>query len=203
MEGNSDLISVGDLDGHELQLHWMSGAEELGGMFEFRLEVVSEEPDIKPRDVLGKKLSVRIQLPDDRERFFNGHVTSWHHHGLRHERAIYELTLHPWLWMLTFSGDCRVFNGKSALDIAQRIFEKYPEADFDMTALVPELYPPYEHCVQYRESDLNLVSRLLQQEGIYFFFVHEADRHVLTLADGIGAHAEVPGYERSRTCHRP
>ncbi len=195
MEDTEDLISVGDLAGHELGLHHMSGNEMLGGMFKYRLEVASKEPDIEPKDVLGEKLSVKIRLPEGGERFFNGHVTSWSYGGRLHDRTIYELTLHPWLWLLGFTSDCRVFNGRSALDIVKRVFSRYGQADFNASPLVASDYPPYEHCVQYRETDLNFVLRLLQHEGIYFFFKHETDRHVLTLADGLGAHATRPGYE--------
>ncbi len=195
MEDTEDFISIGDLAGHELRLHRMSGDEMLGGMFEYRVEVASQEANIEPKDVLGEKLSIKIRLPDKNERFFNGHVTSWSYGGRLHDRTIYHLTLHPWLWLLGFTSDCRVFNGRSALEIVTRVFSKYGQADFNASPIVASDYPPYEHCVQYRETDLNFVLRLLQYEGIYFFFKHETDRHVLTLADGLGAHATRPGYE--------
>jgi len=145
--------------------------------------------------VLGEKLSVKILLSDYEERYFNGHVTTWSYRGTRDERAIYHVTLRPWLWMLNFISDCRVFNKKSALDIVKSIFSKYAVADFDLGAVMASDYPPYEYLVQYRETDFNLVCRLLQHEGIYFFFSHGAQNHTLTLADGPGAHSTSPGYE--------
>ncbi|MGD0837131.1 MAG: contractile injection system protein, VgrG/Pvc8 family, partial [Polyangia bacterium] len=133
MEVNSAVITVGNLAEHELQLHWMSGEEnlggDLGGMFVYHLEVASKERDIAPKDVLGEKLSVKILLADYDERYFNGHVTTWSYRGTRDERAIYHVTLRPWLWMLNLISDCRVFNKKSALDIVKSIFSKYAVAD--------------------------------------------------------------------------
>ncbi len=198
MESTEHLISVSDLEGHPLHLLSMSGDEALGGpmagLFEYHLEVASTELDIKAKDVLGKKLTVKILLPDETLRYFNGHVTSWSFQGVRNDRVIYHLILHPWLWLLNFTSDCRIFNQKSVPEIAQLIFRKYVEAEFDAKPLMAE-YPSYEYLVQYRESDFNLICRLLQQEGIYFFFRHEAEKHTLVLADGLPAHSAVPGYE--------
>jgi len=192
---DEDLINVSDLEGHSLYFHWMSGSESLGGLFEYEVEVASKESDIKANEVLGKKLTITIPMRSGGDRCFNGHVTSWTFRGVRNDRIIYHLTLHPWLWFLGLTSDCRVFNTSSALDIAKRIFAKYrAEADFEASALTPE-YPAYEYLVQYRESDLNLVLRLFQDEGIYFFFRHQADNHTLVLADGLSAHGEAAGYK--------
>jgi type VI secretion system secreted protein VgrG len=193
----SDIISVSDLAGYPLHLHWMSGEEMLGGhlagLFEYRIEVASSVEDIAARDVLGKKLTVKLVLPEGGSRYFNGHVSNWGYRGMRDDRAIYRATVHPWLWFLNFTADCRAFNGKSAVEIVKRVFAKYGEADFEDT--LSSDYPPYDFVVQYRETDFNLVCRLLQQEGAYFFFRHEAERHKLVLADGPGAYKKAPGYE--------
>jgi type VI secretion system secreted protein VgrG len=190
-----DIITVSDLGGYPLHLRWMSGDEMLGGhlagMFEYRMELESPVDNIKAKDVLGKKLTINLLLPDDAGlRYFNGHVTSWSYRGKRHENAIYRATVHPWLWMLNFTSDCRIFNKKSAIDIVKLIFRKYNGALFVESPL--SSYPTHEFLVQYRESDLNLVCRLLQEEGAYFFFRHEAEQHTLVLADGISAHKESP-----------
>jgi len=191
-----DIITVSDLAGAPLNLRWMSGDEMLGGslagMFEYRMELESPVDNIKAKDVLGKKLTVNLLLPNDAGlRYFNGHVTSWSYRGKRHENAIYRATVHPWVWFLNFTTDCRIFNKKSAIDIVKLIFRKYNNALFAESALA-STYPTHEFLVQYRESDLNLICRLLQEEGAYFFFKHEAAQHTLVLADGISAHEPSP-----------
>jgi type VI secretion system secreted protein VgrG len=177
-----DIITISDLAGYPLHLRWMSGDEMLGGhlagMFEYRMELESPVDNIKAKEVLGKKLTINLLLPDDAGlRYFNGHVTSWSYRGKRHENAIYRATVHPWLWLLNFTSDCRIFNKKSAIDIAKLIFRKYNDAFFDESLV--SSYPTHEFLVQYRESDLNLICRLLQEEGAYFFFRHEAEQHTL------------------------
>ena len=188
-----EIITVSDLAGYPLNLRWMSGDEMLGGnlagMFEYRMELESPVDGIEAKDVIGKKLTINLQLPNDAGlRYFNGHVTSWSYRGKRHDNAIYRATIHPWLWFLNFTTDCRIFNKKSAIDIVKLIFRKYNSSLFAESLL--SSYPTHEFLVQYRESDLNLVCRLLQEEGAYFFFRHEAERHTLVLADGISAHEE-------------
>jgi type VI secretion system secreted protein VgrG len=190
-----DIITVSDLAGYPLHLHWMNGNEMLGGhlagMFEYHMEVSSTVDEIEAKEVLGKKLTINLQLPDDSGfRYFNGHVTSWSYRGKRHENAIYRATIHPWVWYLNLTTDCRIFNKKSAIDIVKLIFRKYNDSLF-AESLVSS-YPAHEFLVQYRESDLNLVCRLLQEEGAYFFFRHEAEGHTLVLADGISAHEASP-----------
>jgi len=197
MERPIDHISVGDLAGYPLRLHRMSGDEmlggRLGGLFEYRMELASPALDISAREVLGKKLTVKLALPEGGFRYFNGHVSHWSYSETRDDLAIYEATVHPWLWFLNFTADCRVFNGKSAIEIVKGIFAKYREADFK--DVLSTDYPAYDYVVQYRETDFSLVCRLLQQEGAYFFFRHEAERHELVLADGPGAYKKALGYE--------
>jgi len=197
MSADNEVITVSDLAGFPLRLHWMNGEETLGshmaGMFEYRLEVASLMDDIKAKDVLGQKLTINVPLPEGGFRYFNGHVASWSYHGTRDDRAIYHATVHPWLWFLSFTSDCRVFNNKSVVDIAKIIFGKYRDADFDQ--ILSADYPVHEYVVQYRETDFNFVCRLLQQDGIYFYFRHDAKRHQLVLSDGTGSHETATGFE--------
>jgi type VI secretion system secreted protein VgrG len=198
MDPTSNIITVDDLTGNPMHLHWMSGDEMLGGtmsgMFEYRMELASSSDNIKAKDVLGERLTINVPLADDSGvRYFNGHVTAWSYRGRRDVRAIYHATVHPWLWFLNFTTDCRIFNKKSAIDVVKAIFDKYPNA-YSEEAIGGE-YPSYEYVVQYRETDFNLVCRLLQQEGVYFYFRHEKKRHVLVLADRSDSHKTSPGHE--------
>ena len=89
--------------------------------------------------------------------------------------------LRPWLWLLSRTTDCRIFQDKKAPDIIKRCFRTAAStiSNFKLHRRLSEL----EYCVQYRETDLNFVSRLMEQHGIYYFFKHEGGKHTLVLAD--------------------
>jgi type VI secretion system secreted protein VgrG len=197
MADESTPVSMSDIAGHPMHLRSMSGDETLGGQpggpFEYRLELLSPDTEIKPHEVLGQKATIRLDLPDNRVRYFNGHVALFSYLGMSGTSAVYQATLKPWLWLLNFTADCRIFPDKTVPEIVKSVFHKYGQADFK-EVLSPD-HPSYNHVVQYRETDFNFVSRLLQQEGIYYFFKHAADKHTLVLANGVSAHEPAPGYE--------
>ncbi|MCM5680914.1 type VI secretion system tip protein VgrG [Schlegelella sp. S2-27] len=170
----------------------MSANEELGRLFEYRIEVLSERDDVDPDDVLGKNVTVKLELPEGDPRAFDGFVTRFASAGVVGRYHRYLITARPWLWLLTRASDCRIFQQKSVPDIIKEIFDKYPVAAFENR--LTGSYGPQEYCVQYRETDFNFVSRLMEQEGIYYFFEHEDGKHTLVLADGPSAHTPYDGY---------
>jgi type VI secretion system secreted protein VgrG len=178
-----------------LMFRSMSTQEELGRLFEYQIEALSERGDLDPDEILGQSVTVRLELAaGESQRHFNGIVTRFGVAGHRGRFHRYRLTVRPWLWLLTRSSDCRIFQEKSVIEIIEEIFHEYPDANYDVTRLI-ESYEPREYCVQYRESDFNFVSRLLEQEGIYYYFQHEDGKHKMVLVDSMGAHRKVPGYE--------
>ena len=87
----------------------------------------------------------------------------------------------PWLWFLTRTSDCRIFQEKTVPDIIKEIFRDHGFTDFEER--LSGSYRTWVYCVQYRETDFNFVSRLMEQEGIYYYFKHENGKHTLVLAD--------------------
>ena len=144
------------------------------------------------RKLLGKPMSVGVQLADGGERHFHGIVTQCSQSIDQGQFASYQVTLRPWLWLLSRTSDCRIFQNLSIPQIIKQVFRDLGFSDFEDALSRP--YREWEYCVQYRETSFDFVSRLMEQEGIYYFFRHEQDRHVLVLADAYGAHATVPGY---------
>ena len=179
--------------------HRMTAREELGRLFELDLDCLSERHDVRSTDVLGQTMTVRLELPQGGWRYFDGHVCRFEYLGVTPTRhfAHYRLVLRPWLWFLTRSADCRIFQDRTVPEILTEVFREHGFSDFQ-TALYGE-YRRWEYCVQYRESDFDFVSRLMEQEGIYYFFRHEfgagCGRHTLVLADEYSAHARAAGYE--------
>ena len=171
----------------------MSAMEELGRLFEYRIEVLCERNDVDPDELLGKNVTVKLELADGSQRPFDGCVTRFASAGVVGRYHRYLITARPWLWLLTRASDCRIFQQKSVPDIIKEIFDKYAVAAFENR--LTGTYNPQDYCVQYRETDFNFVSRLMEQEGIYYFFEHQDGKHTLVLADGPSAHAAYGGYE--------
>jgi type VI secretion system secreted protein VgrG len=172
----------------------MTATEELGRLFRFDLDLLSKEPDIKFNDILGQNITIRLRLPEAKKRYFNGYVSHFSQQGMVDEFHAYKMTVNPWLWFLTRSADCRIFQEKSVPDIIKEVFRDHGFTDFEET--LSGNYRTWNYCVQYRETDFNFVSRLMEQEGIYYFFKHQKDKHVLVLSDSISAHAPYPDYEK-------
>ncbi|MGH6691226.1 MAG: type VI secretion system Vgr family protein, partial [Gammaproteobacteria bacterium] len=107
----------------------------------------------------------------------------------------------PWLWFLSLSSDCRVFQNLSVLDIAEQVFKDQGYSDFEIRCT--KSYAKREYCVQYRETHLNFVSRLLEDEGIFYFFEHADDKHVLVLADSPSAVKACPNQAGARMAATP
>ena len=127
-------------------------------------------------------------------RLFNGYVSEFA--TLAHDGALmlYRMTLVPWLWFLTRTRDCRLFQATNVPDIVRQVFEDHGFDDVEMHLGAD--YPVRDVCVQYRETDFDFVSRLMEHEGIFYFFRHEADKHTLVLADSNRSLDTVPGSGR-------
>jgi len=175
-----------------LLLRRMTGSERLGAPFEYQLELVSENIEIDPADLLGQPIAVRLNLLDDDFRQFNGLVSRFSHTGFDGDVAVYQATLVPWLWFLTRTADCRIFQDQTAPEIIKVVFRELGFTDFEER--LSGSYRQRGYCVQYRETDFNFVSRLMEQEGIYYYFLHADGKHTLVLADGYSAHETVDGY---------
>ncbi|HOB61419.1 MAG TPA: type VI secretion system tip protein TssI/VgrG [Candidatus Competibacteraceae bacterium] len=182
------------LGGDVLVFGRMTATERLGRLFEFQLELLSEKTDIKLTEVLGKNMTVRLELPVGGTRYFNGFVTRFGYKGMRGDRyGVYHATLSPWLWFMTRTADCRIFQNQKAPDIIKSIFTESGFTDFKDQ--LSGSYREWEYCVQYRETDFDFVSRLMEQEGIYYYFTHDNGKHTLVLADGYGSHGKFAKYE--------
>jgi type VI secretion system secreted protein VgrG len=187
-------ISVNTVLGEDvLLLRAMTGTERLGAPFEYELSLLSERIGIKADQLLGTPATAALQLPDGGRRFFNGYVSRFSHIGFSGSFTQYRATLAPWLWFLSRTADCRTYQDKKVPDIVKEIFREHGFTDFDDR--LSGSYRNRTYCVQYRETDLNFVCRLLEDEGIYFFFEHEDGKHTLVLADGYSAHSPAPGCE--------
>lgn len=175
-----------------LVLRAMSGAEALSEPFALELDLASERRDVAAKDLLGQRVTVELRLAAG-SRYWNGLVTRFSQADVVGGRYFgYRATLRPWLWFLSYRRGCRIFQRQTVPEIVKAVLR---ESGFsDIEDRLNGSYPAREYCVQYRESDLAFVSRLMEQEGIYYFFAHDAAKHTLVLADGYGSHRKAKGY---------
>jgi type VI secretion system secreted protein VgrG len=172
----------------------MSSSEQLGRLPEFRVQMLSMDADIKIADVLGKPMTVEVELAGGELRHFHGIVTRFGSTGWVGEYSQYEAVIHPWLWLLKKSSDCRIFQQKSVPDIVKEVCSTYGgQVSLSITGLTGD-YKALDYCVQYRETDFDFVCRLLEDAGIYFYFTYTADSHKMVLADSYNTHQDIAGY---------
>jgi type VI secretion system secreted protein VgrG len=167
--------------------------EELGRMSIMDLDLLSPDENLALDDLLGRGFSVELVLDGDKSRFFHGVVAECSQIGRLGRYARYSAKVVPWLWFLTRTSDCRIFQQKSVPDIIKSVFREHGTSDFEDS--LSGSYSPRDYCVQYMETDFDFVSRLMEEEGIYYFFKHEQDKDTLVLCDGAGAHSATPGCE--------
>ena len=167
--------------------------EEISRLFQLEADLISADPNINFDDIIGQNATIRLDLGNGKTRYFNGVVSRFVQSGQDKNYALYKATLVPWLWFLTRAADCRIFQEKKVPEIIEAVFKAQNFADYELN--LSGTYRKWEYCVQYRETDFNFVSRLMEQEGIYYFFKHENGKHTVVLADANSAHQAYPGYE--------
>ena len=177
----------------DLTFHSMGGIEALSQPFAYEVDVVGARSDVQASKLLGQPVTVHLEADEeDRTRHFNGRVTRFEYLETSDDGlSRYRLTLRPWLWQLGLSANCRVWQNLTIPEIVTRVFQERGFHDFE--SALSDTYKKNDYVVQYRESDLAFVSRLLEREGIYYFFRHEDGRHTLVLGDSPQAHGPAPG----------
>jgi len=181
------VTAVGDA----LRFKSMSAQEEVSRLFEFQVIAVSDDANVLADDLLGTNVAVSMEVADDTKRWFHGIVTGFGIEGVVGREFSYRLVVRPWAWLMTRSADVRIFQDMTTPDIIKQVFGEYT------STFVDELsgsYQPRTYCVQYRETDFNFVSRLMEEEGIFYYWRHAEDKHDLVLADASSTHVEFTGF---------
>jgi hypothetical protein len=135
-----------------------------------------------------------VSVASGSTRYFNGIVSSFGYAGSHGRHVAYHATLRPWLWLLSQASDCRIFQRMSVPDVVRQVFRYHGCSDYKLT--LNGDYPERDYIVQYRETTLRFVQRLLEQEGMYYYFKHEASRHSLEIVDSMTAHSAQADYEK-------
>ena len=174
-----------------LLFHGMHGREAISQVPEFQLDLLSTDGEIVLDDILGRNVTVKVVLADDTTRYFNGFVSRFSQARMYGRYHRYFATVRPWLWFLSRTADCRIFQEMTVPDIVKQVFGDEPTNDFKLE--LTGSYRTWTYCVQYRETDLNFISRLLEHEGIYYYFKYADGKNTLVLTDSYSGHEACAG----------
>ncbi|WP_338499435.1 type VI secretion system tip protein TssI/VgrG [Delftia tsuruhatensis] len=179
--------------GDELHFRELRGQENISQLFSLDVEMLSESESIDPKALLGKNATIEIETQGGGRRFIDGIVTRFGMQGQDHRHYAYKARLSPWLWLATRKSDFRIFQNQTVPDIIEQVLGVYGHP---LQKKLTRAYRSWDYCVQYNESDCDFVSRLMEHEGIYYFFEHASGQHTLVLCDDIiASHGALPGGE--------
>jgi len=176
-----------------LLLAGLSGHEAISRLFSFHLDLLTEHGPIDFTQIIGKNVTISVAQSDNTARYFNGMVSHFAQSGSDTNFIHYQMEVVPWTWTLTRYADCKIFHNKKVSDIVEQVFQDRGFTDYKLS--LNGSYSPLEYCVQYRETDFNFISRLMEQNGIFYFFQHAMGKHTMVIADSSSIHEPCPGQE--------
>jgi type VI secretion system secreted protein VgrG len=177
-----------------LLINKLSASEGLSELFSFEVELLHEEEEagyaptmVDANSLLGQSVTVAISQRDGTTREFTGMVNQFSQ-GTRHTRfSFYYMTIVPHVWLLTQNYQSRIFQQKSVPDILREVF-----TGFEVAWEIQGTFAPRNYCVQYRESDFDFASRLMEEEGIYYYFEHSGGKHKMVVGNTPQSHRDCP-----------
>lgn len=172
----------------QLLLIGLSGAEELSRLFRFSLDLLAlNGTPVQFEKLLGREVSIRLNAADGTPRYISGICSRFSQAERDATFTTYRMEVVPKLWLLTNNVQSRIFQQISVPEILKRVFK-----EIDFTSEIQGTFEKRDYCVQYRESDFDFASRLMEEEGIYYFFRHTADGHKLVLSNTPHSHTDLP-----------
>ncbi|WP_432784644.1 hypothetical protein AAEX37_01589 [Oligella sp. MSHR50489EDL] len=181
--------------GPQLAFLSLKGREALSTLYEFEVELVSGTFMLDVRSMLSTELTVEIETSTGTPRYLSGKVIEFALIGREQANSsyyLYKAVVRPEFWYLTQNQDNRIFQNKNVPAILEEVLGSYGfSVDYQLT----ESYRDWEYCVQYQESDFNFVSRLMEHEGMYYYFKHDNGSHTLVITDAASTHEAFPAYD--------
>ncbi|CAE6784056.1 MULTISPECIES: type VI secretion system Vgr family protein [Paraburkholderia] len=191
------------LGGNVLLVSALVADEFVSQLPEIHLDLLSHQNNIEIEKIVGQRvkitldpqsantniLTTTVASPDSSRRYFHGYAASFSRVGNSGTVTRYEMTVVPWFWFLTRSSDCRIFQNETAQDILTSIFKELGFSDFEFH--IQSERPQLEYVVMYQESYYNFCARLMEQEGLFWTFRYEKDKHVLVIGDSNSTFAPI------------
>ena len=195
-------LKLAEYEEDDLLIEEMAGHEGMSQLFEFQLRLRSHSDAIDPRKIIGKPADLQIETSSTDH---NGGVRHWNGYVSRFKRTgramsadgqdvyTYECDIVPWFWFMTQNEDNRIFQNKTVREIIEIIFDEFQYSDFDFN--LTESHPALEYCTQYHETTFEFISRLIEREGIHYYFKHQVKRgeprHILMFTDNNGGNPKL------------
>ncbi len=178
-----------------LLINRFNASEGISELFRYDIELLHEEVDpsytptvVDPKKILGQAVTVFISALDGSEREFTGIVNRFTQGNRDVRFSYYYISVVPHVWLLTQKSQSRIFQQISVPDILKKVF-----SGFTVKYELQGTYEQRNYCVQYRETDFDFVSRLMEEEGIYYYFEHQEGMHKMIVADTPQSHRDCPG----------
>jgi type VI secretion system secreted protein VgrG len=166
----------------QLLLESFKGREALSQAYSFELLLICEDSGVELKSMMGQLVTIEIELADSTPRYIAGYLTRFASTGSDGGMARYTATLNPWFSMLKNRFDTRIFQGNTVEEVVTQVFALCPafsRHEFRLTK--PQ--KRYTYITQYRETDFNFVQRLLEEEGMFYYFEHTAEGHTMIICD--------------------
>jgi type VI secretion system secreted protein VgrG len=175
-----------------LQIVSLTGKEAISETFLFELELSSINAGIVFTQILGQPVALTFHLPTGDTQYTHGIVTAFRQGAQSGDGSVsYLARIEPWTALLRMNVQQRIFQNQSVPDILKAVFSALSLTDFKDS--LTGTYTAREYCVQYNETTFDFISRLMESEGIFYFFTHTASAHTLVLADDAAAFTTLPG----------
>ena len=176
----------------EIHVVGFEAEEQLSQPFAFELELAAEDPEIAFEQVINQPALLSLYGRDE-PRYVHAMINRFEQGDQGDRFTTYYATLVPRIWYLGQRHNCRIFQNLDVAQIIEQVLEDAGLTGADYRFALQQRYPVRTYCVQYRESELNFISRLMQEEGIGFFFEHSESNHVLVMCDAEAAYKPIPG----------
>jgi len=196
------LFKVSGSD-EELRVLSFGLTEGISQLFSIDLELVAENDELDFEQIVGQAGALTIQQYEEEEsRYFHGIISRFEQGASGLRFTTYSATVVPKIWYLMHRHNCRIFQQMSVRDIVQKILKELGLPGDEYRFVLQSDPPKREYCVQYRESEFDFISRLLEEEGIFYFFEHHDNKHILVMGDSPSAHKAIQG-ESQIIFHEP
>ncbi len=191
--GAKVFLDVQTSGGTSFKINVFRGVERLSDFFEYTLIMTAQSREVNFDSLIGQSATVSLSVGSE-IRTYNGIIGKFEQDDTPfnpiNEWTAYKAILYPKLWLLTFSGNCRIFQNQSALDIIKNVLDSHQIQYSNQVSSAG--MQKRDYCVQYNETDFNFISRLMEEEGIFYFFQQNPDGHKMVLADSTGAYSPCP-----------
>jgi len=193
--GNIELYTFELMDQSiALQVEKIAGRESMSTLFEYTVDLICEDEHDITEKILGKSATLTLYAKNSKNdpRYVNGIIVEAEYKGQDDQYSYIRVKLFPQIKLLAYKSDSRIFQDMTVKEIIQSVLKQANFLSTDVEFCLEGTDQKKEYCVQYQESDLSFISRLIAEQGLFYYFKHEQKKHHLVIADNIAAYSDNP-----------